>query len=244
MFERLRNAFGKSDRGSTTAPASPASAAAQAAQGASAAAANPASEWSSLQAAPAADSGKTGALTQQGSVGKKVWRVECGRPSRDFIRGLELRGRAELDLSDNIAVVLMNRPLKDTLEKTVYEIYTDPLQTTANPKLPEEMRWLSMYPEVGWQALPGTFWDRYAVLAYDKEHAMAWITPELCALLMAWPSPVPTAEVPFMLMLLRGKVYLRMEYTPAVPDTAQHAGRIMALACQEALDGLSTDIRL
>jgi hypothetical protein len=38
----------------------------------------------------------------------------------------------------------MNRPLKEALEKRACEKYTDTLQTTADPSLPEEMRWLAM----------------------------------------------------------------------------------------------------
>ena len=45
----------------------------------------------------------------------------------------------------------MNRPLKESLEKQAYQIYTDQLQTSVDPNLPEEMRWLAMYDEVGWE---------------------------------------------------------------------------------------------
>ena len=41
--------------------------------------------------------------------------------------------------------------------------------------------------------------------------------------MLDWPEPAPSAEVPFMMMLLRGKAYLRMEYTPA--DLAHAAAR-------------------
>jgi hypothetical protein len=53
--------------------------------------------------------------------------------------------------------------------------------------------------------------------------------------MMDWPDPAPTAEVPFMILLLRGKAYLRMEYTPANVATLQHASVIFTRACESAL---------
>ena len=38
-----------------------------------------------------------------------------------------------------------------------------------------------------------------------------------------------------MVLLLNGKAYLRMEYTPAQLDTLQHAARIFTTACESAL---------
>jgi hypothetical protein len=188
------------------------------------------------------DAGKGFSLT--GKVSGKPWRMELGRPSRNFIRGEELRARAELGINEDAAVLVMNRPLKEALEKKAYSIYTDSLQTTADPNLPEEMRWLSMYEEVGWDSLARPFWARYAILADQRENALAFMDTNLADLLMGWPEPAPLPEVPFMLMLLRGKAYLRMEYSPAQMPTLQHAAAIFTCACESALGGLSTDIAL
>jgi len=45
-------------------------------------------------------------------------------------------------------------------------------------------------------------------------------------------------------MLLRGKAYLRMQYTPANMPTLEHAAIIFTSACESALAGLTTDIPL
>ena len=79
----------------------------------------------------------------------------------------------------------MSRPLKEMLEKRAYGIYTDTVQTTAAPSLTEEMRWLALYPEVGWNGLPNAFWDRYAVLADRRNHAMDWVDLALAGLLLS-----------------------------------------------------------
>ena len=97
---------------------------------------------------------------------------------------------------------------------------------------------------MGWDGLPRPFWDRYAVMADQRDNALAFMDSGLADLLMGWPDPAPMPEVPFMLMLLRGKAYLRMEYNPAEMSTLQHAATIFTSACESALGGLSTDIAL
>jgi len=228
MFERLKKAFAQTD-----APLGRADVAAAV------------SDWAGTKgfAFSGVDNkggGKGFALA--GKVGNKPWRLERGTSSRDYIRGEELRARAELQLNDDVAVLIMNRPLKEALEKRVYEIYTDTLQTTADPSLPEEMRWLAMYPEAGWNSLPPEFWKRYSVLAEKREQALAWINPHLAELLMNWPEPAPNHQTPFILMILRGKAYLRMEYTPADMPTLEHAIQIFTYACESGVSGLTADI--
>ncbi|MEY2953960.1 MAG: hypothetical protein RLZZ401_2047 [Pseudomonadota bacterium] len=178
-----------------------------------------------------------------GQTQGKSWRLECGAPSRDFIEGEELRFRGDLGVLDPVAVVLMNRPLKDALEKRAFQLYTDSLQTALDSNLPEEMRWLAIYQEAGWASLSDAFWDRYAVLAAKREHAQTWITQALAGALMAWPSSGPSMDQPFTLLLLHGKCYLRMEYTDNDLPTLDHATRIFRLACEAALNGVAQNTR-
>lgn len=232
MFERIKKVFsrpaGEDDKETVGPP--------------SQMAAGPMSEWASTRGFGFSSSENGGNLALEGKIRGKRWRMELGRPTRNFIRGEELRGRAELGVDEDAAVLVLNRTLKDALDKQAYSIYTDQLQTTADPNLPEEMRWLAMYDEVGWDGLPQAFWDRYAVLADRRENALAWIDPALAAVMLDWPSPGPTAQTPFMLMLLRGKGYLRMEYVPPNMATLQHAALIFTHACESALGGLSTPV--
>jgi hypothetical protein len=198
--------------------------------------------WASSQGFLLAASGDGKGFSLTGAVGSKPWRLECGRSSRDYILGEELRARAELKLDGARSVLIMSRPLKEMLEKRAYGIYTDTLQTTADPSLTEEMRWLALYPEVGWNGLPKAFWDRYAVLADQRSHAIGWVDLALAGLLLSWPEPAADAQLPFMLMLLRGKAYLRMQHTPDDLPMLQHATLIFHAACNLALADHSTDI--
>lgn len=205
---------------------------------------DPISEWANTRGLSYTGFGEGKGFAMTGQIAGKPWKLERGKSSRDYIRGEELRARAELKVNDEASVLIMNRPLKEALEKKAYQMYTDTLQTTADPSLPEEMRWLAMYPEVGWDSIGKPFWARYSVLADQREHALAMVDPALAKLLMSWPEPAPDDQVPFMLMLLRGKAYLRMQYTPADMPTLEHAALLFTSACESAVAGLSTDISL
>lgn len=235
MFDRIKKAFARE-------PREPRDDANETIGPPSHMAAGAISQWAASKGFDVSTSGSAGALGLEGRIRGKRWRMELGRPTRSFIMGEELRGRAELGIDEDAAVLILNRTLKEALDKKAYSIITDQLQTTADPNLPEEMRWLSIYDEVGWDSLPPAFWKQYAVLADRRENALAWIDDKLAAMLLDWPPGGPTAETPFMLMLLRGKAYLRMEYRPASVATLQHATLIFTSACESALGGLSTPV--
>ncbi|NJS36084.1 MAG: hypothetical protein HC765_06025 [Brachymonas sp.] len=188
----------------------------------------------------AAGSGKGFRL--DGQLKGRPWRIEQGKPSRDFIQGLELRARGEMNVREDVAVMIMSRSLKNELDKRAFALYTDTLQTQVDPHLPEEMRWLSMYEEVGWESLGEPFLNHYAILADERENAIAWINLALIQSLMAWPSTQP--DVPCVLMVLRGKVYLRMQITEGDLVTAEHASRVFTTACELALDAFGADLAL
>ena len=197
------------------------------------------SEWANLQGLSFSDRNGGRSYHFEGKIGGKAWRMERGRPSRDFIKGEELRARAELNTRD-VAVMVITRQLKDDLDKRAFSLYTDSLQTIADPSLPEEMRWLAMYPEVGWEGLGDAFLKHYAILADEREHAVAWLSQDLAQSLMAWPSMDPSS--PKILMLLRGKAYLRMEYIQNDMATMEHATVVFKTACELALSSFSDDL--
>ena len=197
------------------------------------------SDWALRQGLVFSELGDGHGFSLGGTIAGKAWKIERDHPSRDFIRGSELRARAELGLDGDLSVLVFNRPLKEALEKRAYRLYTDTLQTSVEPLLSEEMRWLAMYEEVGWASMATAFWNRYSVLAARRDDAMAWLEPTLSSLLLDWPEPAPQATTPFMLMLLRGNAYLRMEYATADLSTLQHAAAVFTHACQSALSGLT-----
>ena len=169
-----------------------------------------------------------------GPVAGKPCRIEVGRSGRKYIEGNELRGRVDLGISPDVMLVLMNRPLKDALEKQAYSTYTDTLQTSIDATMPEEMRLLAMYEEVGWDSMPRVFWSRYALVADERANAVGWMDANLSQQLLEWPEPAPAADQPFLMMLQRGRVYLRMQNGPAQPSM-QHVLQLLATAGENAL---------
>jgi hypothetical protein len=198
------------------------------------------SRWASVQGLTFSQQGAGYSL--DGKFNGKPWKVEQGKPSRDFIRGRELRARGEMALRDDVAVMIMTRSLKNELDRRAFALYTDTLQTQVDPHLPEELRWLSMYDEVGWEALGTVFLDQFAILADATANAEAWLTPKLAGQLLAWPSSEP--DVPMVLMLLRGKVYLRMQIAMGDIPTLDHAVRVFSSACEAGEAAFGMDLAI
>lgn len=194
----------------------------------------PVSEWAAAQGFGFSNQGGQG-FSLHGRVGGRPWRMESGRPSRDYIQADELRARAELGIDEDLAVMVMNRRLKEFLEKQAYERYTDSLQTTVGHQLPEEVRWLAMFEEHAWDSLSRMFRTRYAVVGDRREHATAWVDTVLANQLLTWPAAEAAAEAPFMMMVLRGKAYLRMQHLPGDLPTLQHAAQVFTAGCESAL---------
>lgn len=171
----------------------------------------------------------------QGDVGGKPLEIERGRATREYVLGDELRARVLLDLDDNIAVLVINRVLRDALEKAAYEQYTDTLQTSVNAPLTEEMRWMALYKEVEDLRWPAGFRQAFCVLANDRQNALGWLTPELQGALTAWPGAGLAPAQPFTLMLLRGKLYLRMQDHAGSASVLRHATTVVITAARVAL---------
>ncbi len=264
MFNRIKKAFSSP---AARAPAPVAKPAASREPGAAGSAVQPpqsvrvgtapgssGSMWGSLEGAAGGDTaqapleGYSGVappplkLQLAGKVMDKPWRIETGRPTRDFILGTELRAKAELDLPDDAVLVLMNRSLKEHLEREAFAAYTDDLQTTVDPKLGEEMRWLSLYEEFAWEGIDEAFWKRFAILGQYREPAMQWLDADMARAWMQWPSPETGPQVPMSFAVMRGKAYMRMECIPADRATVERAAEIFEHCCIRAIRSLGTDL--
>ena len=97
------------------------------------------------------------------------------------------------------------------------------MQTQIDSATPEEMRWLVMFPKVdlsGQRALR----PHFGVVASVPEAALAWIDGPLAGLLVDAAGGLLKGDLPFVLMTLRGRTYLRMRL--AEPDTESLAAAL------------------
>lgn len=166
-----------------------------------------------------------GAYALEGRLLDRPFRAECIASSKPYIQGLELMAKADLGLTPEVTVIVMNRALKRRLDAQANALYaevTDTLQTTAKA-LPEELRWLSVYRDAGWPGPDDAFWGRHAVLTDSPETARQWLDTDSIDRLMNWPAE-PDQDAPRLFLLTRGKTYLRMQAgLPGDSTSALHA---------------------
>jgi hypothetical protein len=205
MFEQLRKAFGLNNhpKAGSQGVATPGQLAL----------------WAGAQRWDFAFEGEPDRFVLQGQVVEHPWRLESGAPTRDYIQGTELRVRAELALSPDAHVMVINRALKEELEGRVYGAITDSLQTTVNQSLPQEMRWLSIYEELRWPQMPASFLRAFAVVGEDLDTARHWVNAALVSQLMRDQQQLPPGQVPLVLMVSDASMALRMQSTARyLPD--------------------------
>ena len=196
---------------------------------------SPLSQWAATQGFEFMPQGVQQAFAVTGEVGGKAWRLELGAPSRSYVVGEELRVRADLATTDEVAVMVISRPLRDRLQAMADPRGVYLAGTPVDMGSGEEFELLARYPEVRWEGLPEPFWSRFAVVAQRPGDAAVWLDTEIVRQLLAWPAWGVPSEVPFLMLLHRGKLTLRMEYFPADLPTLQHAAGIFTNACESAL---------
>lgn len=185
-----------------------------------------------------------------GGLESKPWRLEWGPPQRQYIEGHELRLRIELGLSPNLQILLISQPLLETLERQTFERFTESTQTVIDGNTPEEMRWLAMYSKVPFKASKDVR-ARFGLVGSGAAEAAAWVEGALARQLEEAVAGALKSEPPFVMMLLRGRCYLRMQLPePDVRTIAQvislfevgvlQALRVSGLGAEGARDWDST----
>ena len=162
------------------------------------------------------------------------WRIEWGPPQRDYIVGHELRLRMELDLSSDAQMLVLSRPLMDSLERQTFEEFTDNVQTQIGTKTPEEMRWLVMFPKVNLANLKALR-TRFGAVASAPATGLSWLEGPLANMLEHAATAWLRDEPPFVLMTLRGRAYLRMQLAQPEPESVAAALALFETAVAQAL---------
>lgn len=160
-------------------------------------------------------------------------RIEWGPSQRAYIQGTELRMRCELGLHGDLQMMVIARDLMERLEKAVFEAYTDTLKTRVDTDTPEEMRWLVMFPKVR-QIASKPLRERFGALGVSADLAGQWLEGGLGdALALASQDLLPEDRA-FVLMSLRGNVYLRVAMGEPSLSELQALVKLLETACREA----------
>ena len=175
------------------------------------------SAWASQRGARFKRSRDGDGFIVEGQCDAGPWRLEWGPPQRSYIQGRELRLRMELGLAQDLNMLVLSRPLMEELERSAFEQYTAQMQTRIDDTTPEEMRWLAMFPKVQIAADKGLR-QRFGVVAVSAAPAKVWLQGALAEELARAAREVLSAQPPFVLMTLRGRLYLRLQL--AEPDVA------------------------
>jgi hypothetical protein len=169
-----------------------------------------------------------------GGPENKPWRLEWGPPQRLYIEGHELRLRMELGLSPNLQMLLLSQPLLETLERQTFERFTESTQTVIDGATPEEMRWLAMFPKVPYKASKEVR-QRFGLVGNLPAESASWVEGPLARQLEEAAVGFLKSEPPFVLMLLRGRAYLRMQLPESDVARMAQALALFEVAVLQAL---------
>ena len=161
-------------------------------------------------------------------------RIEWGPSQRSYLPGNELRMRCEMGLHHDLQLMVLCRTLMEALESAVFEAYTDTLKTRVDTDTPEEMRWLVMFPKFG-NAASQLVRERYGLVGVTKDLTSAWVDGALGEALAQASQDLLPAGHPFVLMSMRGNLYLRTAMAEANLAQLQAFVKLLETAAREAL---------
>ena len=169
-----------------------------------------------------------------GRFGQRGWRLEWGAPQRAYIATHELRLRIELQLPQALQMLVMSRPLMETLERETFERYTESNQTLIDVSTPEEMRWLAMFPKAPLD-LPKSVRGQFGAVSGEAAEAVAWVDAAVGQQLAAASLSLLRDSPPFVLMSLRGRLYMRVQLDEPGAVAVAHAVSLFEAATESAL---------
>jgi hypothetical protein len=130
----------------------------------------------------------------------------------------------------DLQLVLLNRALQEQMEATVFDTYVEGVQTRIDNQTPPEMRWLVMFQKLGGAEM-GPLRERFVALASIKNWLVQWLAGPLTAALGAVRLDPAT---PFVLMIGRGRLTLRMQLDDPQPRDLDMWIRLFETAMREA----------
>jgi len=166
----------------------------------------------------------------EGQTGATIWRLEWGPSQRSYIKGNEMRLRADLAVPRELQVLVLTRSLMDSLERQVFDQYVEGVQTRIDTETPPEMRWLVMFPRLSGGELM-EMRERFGALSSFNPWLQQWLSGPLRKALtdLSWPADHPT-----VLMIARRRLSLRTGMMQPTADSLETALRLFESALFEA----------
>lgn len=165
-----------------------------------------------------------------GRSGSTAWRMEWGPSQRPYIRGNELRLRAELGVPRDLLALVLSQELMETMERDVFERYVEGVQTRIDTETPAEMRWLVMYPKLVGHELRALR-ERFGALSTCKPWLLEWLAGDLAAALASVPQ---SGDAPLVMIVARRRLTLRAAMPQAEPEIIQRWSQLFDCALQAA----------
>jgi hypothetical protein len=162
------------------------------------------------------------------------WRIEWGAPQRPYIQGHELRIRMALDLPPDLQMLVMTQSLEEALAKEAFELGTQGNQTLVGATVLEETRWLVMFPKIVFNQSK-TLRNHYAGVSSLDYEGGSWLEARLAKALERAAGQWLSASPPFLIMTLRGRLYLRMQLAEPDESDIVAALELFEIAAEEAL---------
>jgi hypothetical protein len=170
----------------------------------------------------------------EATSGAHALRLEWGPSQRDYIAPNELRLRLDLHLPGSLQMMVMSRALAEKLEVETFERSTQAAQTVIDMSTPEEMRWLAMFQRAD-LALDKPMRARFCVVGAEPTIATDWVRGALATQLANAAQSLLAGDPPFVLMTMRGKLYLRMQIERPDPRALSECVELFDAAAQSAL---------
>jgi hypothetical protein len=190
-------------------------------------------EWAQATGHPFKRTREGHGFVVEGGTPAQGWRLEWGEPQRSYIKGQELRVRADLGGGADLQMLLLSRSLMETLEKQVFEQFTEGLQTRIDTDTPEEMRWLVLFPK------PPAFEARelredFGAVASMPQALSQWLGGPLSAQLIEARKTWLQADDALALVVQRGRLTLRFALPQPSAERVTAAMQLYEVALQSA----------
>ena len=193
--------------------------------------------WAAARGYTAHRDAELGRLSLEGQFSQRSWRLEYGTPQHFYMAGRELRMWTDLGLSPALHLLLMSRSLLDRLETASLDLRNSASRAQADAASIEDVRCVTTYPRVTLSGSP-LLRPHFAMVASEPNAAQVWLYGRLGERAAAFAAQALQAA-PFLLMTLRGRLYLHLQAPSLSVDLLEQVIDLYRVAVERAEEVLA-----